>query len=108
MFEFSSSFRTKNDLELHKKVCEDFCNVVIPSPDTKILEFNQCHKSDKTQLIIYVDFESLIEEIDGCQYNPEKLFTTKVTEHIPSAFSIPTISLFKDTGNKHDVYRGKD
>ena len=43
------SFRTKSKLESHKKVCEirNFCNVVIPSEDTKILEFNQYCKSDK-------------------------------------------------------------
>ena len=37
------SFRTKSKLELHKRVCEnkDFCNVIMPSEDTKILEFNQ-------------------------------------------------------------------
>ena len=37
------SFRTKNKLESHKKVCnnKDFCNVIMPSEDTKILEFNQ-------------------------------------------------------------------
>ena len=36
------SFRTKNKLESHKKVCEnkDFCNVIMPSEDTKILEIN--------------------------------------------------------------------
>ena len=37
------SFKTKNKLESHKKVCEnkDFCNVIILSGNTKILEFNQ-------------------------------------------------------------------
>ena len=37
-----NSFRTKCKLESHKKVCEneDFCGVVIPFEDTKILEFN--------------------------------------------------------------------
>ena len=37
------SYRTKNKLESHKKVCEkkDFCSVVMPSEDTKILEFNK-------------------------------------------------------------------
>ena len=36
-------FRTEYKLKSHKKVCEikDFCNVVTPSGDTKILEFNQ-------------------------------------------------------------------
>ena len=33
------SFRTKNILESHKKVCDnkDFCNVIMASEDTKIL-----------------------------------------------------------------------
>ena len=37
------SFRTKNKLESHKKVYEnkDFCSVIMPAKDIKILEFNQ-------------------------------------------------------------------
>ena len=37
------SFATKNKHESHKKVYEnkDFCNIVMPSKNTKILEFNQ-------------------------------------------------------------------
>ena len=56
------SFRTKNQLELHKKLCENknFCGVVMPSEDTKILEFKQYQKSDKTLAFIYVDLQSLI------------------------------------------------
>ena len=36
-------FATENKREPYKKVCEnkDFCNVMMPSEDTKILEFNQ-------------------------------------------------------------------
>ena len=35
-------------------------------------------------------------------------FTTKVGQHIPSAFSMSTISSLKITENRHDVYRRKD
>ena len=37
------SFRPKNRLESDKKVCEikDFCNVIMPSEDTKTFEQNQ-------------------------------------------------------------------
>ena len=37
------SFRTKNKLESHKRICEDqdFCNVMMSSKDSKMLEFNQ-------------------------------------------------------------------
>ena len=43
------SFRTKIKLESHIKLCnsKDFCNVLISSEDTKILEFNQYCKSYK-------------------------------------------------------------
>ena len=47
-------FRTKSKLESHKNVCENnFCNVIMPSEETKTLEFNQCQKSDKPPFIIY-------------------------------------------------------
>ena len=51
------SFRTKKVLELHKKIYEnkDLCNVIMPSKDTKILEFNQYQKSDKPPFIIFAD-----------------------------------------------------
>ena len=44
----------KSKLELYKNVCEnkDFFNVVVPSEDTKILEFNLYPKSDKAPFII--------------------------------------------------------
>ena len=42
-------FRTKGKLESHDQECENkgFCNVVMPSGGTKILEVNQYCKSEK-------------------------------------------------------------
>ena len=77
----------------------DFCNVIIPSEDTKTLEFNQYQKSDKASFIIYADLEYLIHK---------KILTTRVSKHNPSGFSMSTISSFKIIQNKHDVYTGKD
>ena len=90
------SFRTKKKLESHKKVCEkrELCKVIMLSENTKILEFNQNQKLDKAPFIIYVDLECLIETIGGCKNNPENSSTTKVGEHIPSSFSMSTISAF--------------
>ena len=60
------SFRTRNKLELHEKVCgnKNFCNVIMHSEETKILEFNQYQKSDKESFIIYADPEYIIEKIE--------------------------------------------
>ena len=103
------SFRTKK-LESHKRVCEnkDFCAVIMSLEFTKILEFTQYEKSDKAPFLIYADLECIMEKIDGCKNNPENWSTAKVSEHIPSGFSMSTISLFRSIKNKHDVCRGKD
>ena len=80
----------------------------MPSKNTEILKFNQYQNSDKAPFNIYANLECIIEKIDGCKNNPENSSTTKVREHIPSGFSMSTISLFRSIENKHDVYRGKD
>ena len=80
----------------------------MPSEDTKILEFNQYQKSDKVPFIIYADVMCIIEKINGCRNNPENSSTAEVSEHILSAFSMPTIYSFRSIENKHDLYRGKD
>ena len=104
------SFRTKNKLESHKNVCEnkDFCNVIMPSEDAKISEYNRCKKSHKVPFIIHADLECIIEKINVCKNNPENSSITKVSKHIPSGFSMSAISSFRNIKNKHDVYRGKD
>ena len=55
-----------------------------------------------------VDFECVIQKIDGCTNKLENSFTTKLSDHIPSAFWMSTILPFKSLESKHDVYRGKD
>ena len=84
------SFATEIKLQLHKRVCEnkDFCSIIMPSDDTKILEYNQCQKFDKAPFIIYAYLERIIEKIDGCKSNPENSSTTQVSKYIPSAWCI--------------------
>ena len=104
------SFKTKNKLKSLERVCEnkDFCSVVMPSEDTKILELNQYQKSDKGSFIIYANLECIIEKIDGCKNNPENTSDTKVSKHIPSGFPISTISSFRSIEDKHNVYICED
>ena len=49
-----------------------------------------------------------MKKIGGCKNNPENSPTGKVSAHIPSDFSMPTISLFRRIENKNDACRGKD
>ena len=100
----------KKKLESHKKVCEnkDFCNIIMPPENKKILEFNQYQKSAKAQFIIYADLECVIEKIKECKNNLENSSTAKIGKRIPSDFKISAISSFNRIENKHDVHRGKD
>ena len=61
------TFEKKKKHRSNNRLCEnkDSCNIIMPSEDTKILEFNQYQKSDKAPIIIYADLECLIEKIDG-------------------------------------------
>ena len=101
------SFRKKIELGSHKKVRKNknFCDVIMPSEDTKILEFNQYKKFDKAPFIIFADIECIKEK---CKNNPENSSTTKVSKHVLSGLSVSTISSFRSTENTHDVYRGKN
>ena len=56
----------KSKLESHRRVYENYYNIIMPSEDTKILEFNQYQKSDKAPFIVYADLECIIRKIDRC------------------------------------------
>ena len=51
---------------------------------TKLLEFKQYEKSDKSPFIIHGDLECLIEKINSCENNPENPSSIKVGKHISS------------------------
>ena len=84
-------FATGNKDHSHKNVYEnkDFCNIVMPSEDNKLLEFNQYQKPDKVLFIIHADPECLIEKIDGCKNNTENSSTTKTTNILFQFFQCP-------------------
>ena len=98
-------FRTKSKLESHKTVCEnkDFCCVLMLPEGNKLLQFNQYQKSVEWPFIIYADLEYLIEKIDGCKNNPENSSIIKRSKHIPSGFSMSTISSSRSIENNYNV-----
>ena len=104
------TFRTKNKLEKHKKICEnhEYCHVEMPNEDNKIIKYNQGEKSIKSTFIIYGDLECLLEKISTCYNNPEESSTTEINKHTPSGYSLFTHCSFDKTKNELDYYRGED
>ena len=67
MPELLSFFCNRTKLQSHKRVCEnkEFCSIIMPSEDTKMLELSQYQKPDKAPFIIYADLDCILEKIDG-------------------------------------------
>ena len=105
-----NSYRTKNKLESHKKICEnhDYCHVEMPTKDNNTIKYNHGEKSMKVPFIIYADLECLLEKMSTCINNPNESSTTKINKHIPSGYSIFTSCSFDESKNKLNYYRGKD
>ena len=97
------SYRTRNKLEVHKKICEnhDYCHVEMPTKDNNMIKYNQGEKSIKLPFVVYADLECLLEKMNTCINNPNESCTTEINKHIPS-------SSFDQTKNKLNYYRGKD
>ena len=104
------SYRTKNKLESHKKICEnhDYCHVEMPTKDNNIIKYNHGEKSMKVPFIIYADLECLLEKMSTCINNPNESSTTKINKHTPSGYSVFTSCSFDESKNKLNYYRGKD
>ena len=104
------SYRTKNKLDAHKKVCEnhEYCHIEMPNKDNNKIKYSQGEKSIKLPFIIYADLECLLEKIDTCYNNLEESSTTKINHHTPSGYSIFTHCSFDKSKKKLNYYRGED
>ena len=68
------SYRTKNKLEAHKKICEnrDYCRVEMPTKNNNTIKYNHGEKSIKLPFVVYADLECLLEKMSTCYNNPEE------------------------------------
>ena len=104
------SYRTKNKLDAHKKICEndDYCHIEMPTKNNNIIKYNHGEKSMKLPFVIYADLECLLEKMSTCINNPNESSTTKISKHTSSGYSIFTHCSFDKSKTKLNYYRGKD
>ena len=69
------SYRTKNKVEAHKKICEnrDYCRVEMPTKDNNTIKYNHGEKSIKLPFNVYADLECLLEKMSTCYNKPEEI-----------------------------------
>ena len=60
------SYRTKNKVEEHKKICENhnYCHVEMPTKNNNIIKYNQGEKSIKLPFVVYADFRMFTRKND--------------------------------------------
>ena len=105
---FFRSYRTRNKLEVRKKICENYdCNIEMPTKDNNIIKYNQGEKSMKLSFVVYADLECLLEKMSTCQNNPNESSTTEINKQVPSGYSLFTHCSFDKLRNKLNHYRGK-
>ena len=70
------SYTTKRKLKKHERECKnhDFCDIIMPDEDNKILKYNIGEQSLKVPFIIYSDLECLLQKINTCQNNSDKSY----------------------------------
>lgn len=84
--------------------------IELPTEEDKWLNYKDIRKQLKVPYIIYADFESLLQPIQGCDNNPENSSTIKTTKHIPSGFAYKVVGLTPEITKEKEpvVYRGVD
>ena len=58
--------------------------------------------------MMYVDFEVILQPIQGPSQNPNQLYTSEVNQHIPSGWCVYSKFAYGDVDDPLTIYRGKD
>jgi hypothetical protein len=80
----------------------------MPSEEEKWLKFSDVSKQLRVPIVVYADFECLLERQYGCQPDPSKSSTIKLAKHVPSGFTYKVVGLSQETTENHVTYRGHD
>ena len=103
------SYRTKETLKKHEKVCKDhdYCYVKMPKEDQKI-KYSLGEKSLKVPFTIIADLKCILLKTSSCQNNPGKSYTERKAKHELSGYSWIICCSFNASMNGRGYYRGKD
>ena len=104
-------FSSEKVLNNHKDNCIQINGtqaVKMPDKDNNILKFNNFHKQQPIPLVIYADFEAIIEKISGCQPNNDKSYTEAYQKHTDCGYGYKVVCCYDDKYTKPiQIYRGE-
>ena len=102
-------FYQKIPRDEHMRYCLDNESVKVEMPHKKpIVEFCDRQYQFKVPFMMYADFESLSEPIQGFSKDPSGPWTTVTNNHIPSGWCVYSEFAYGKVQNPLTRYRGKD
>ena len=92
----------------HRVYCEDNETVTVEMPrkESKI-EFCDGQNQFQVPFIMYTDFESILEPIQGLNLVPTGPYTSEVTKHSPSGWCVYSKFMYGEVKDPLKLYRGK-
>ena len=74
------------------------------------VEFHDGQNQFKVPFVMYADFEAILkptEENVKFNFNPEKLYTKEINQHVPSGFCMNSRFAYEKVENPLKLYRGE-
>ena len=102
-------FALESSRDEHQVYCIDneIIRVEMPSKDLTV-EFYDEQSQFKVRFTMYVEFEGILEPIQGLSPDPEEPYTSKVNQHILSGWCVYSKLVYGNVQNPLRLYRGKD
>ena len=102
-------FREKKSRDEHLVYCRNNEAVRIEMPNRKpIVKYSDGQYQFKVPFMMYADFESILEPIQGASNNPNVSSTRGVNIHTPSGWCVYSKFSYGDVTNPLTQYRGSD
>ena len=105
-------FNSRDVLNNHKTNCMVINGqqaIQIPEKDNNILQFTNFHKQMPVPFVIYADFETITEKVQGCQPNNDKLYTETFQNHKDCGYGYKVICCYDNKYTKPaQIYRGEN
>ena len=105
-------FTQESSRDQHQVYCKDNESVRVEMPKQgSSVEFKDGQNQFKVPIIMYADFESILEPMGpqgSGSPNPNQPYTNEVNQHTPSGWCVYSKFAYGDVDNLLRLYRGKD
>ena len=104
-----NGFKTQESGDAHYEYCthNETVKIEMPSKNTTVKYSNGQHQF-KVPFIMYADFESILEPIQGARNDPNTPSTRGVNSHVPSGWCLHTKFAYGEVKSPTSQYRGPD